>query len=65
MFDNILSLRMIKNADDDLVVSAMNSAEAEVMEFRVPQVSTSIDDILMQLGLLTSTWLTIEYVLLC
>ena len=39
MFDNILSLRMVKNADDDLVVSAMHSAEAEVMEFREAQVS--------------------------
>ena len=38
MFDNILSLRMVKNADDDLVVAAMHSAEAEVMEFREPQV---------------------------
>ena len=38
MFDNILSLRMVKNADDDLVVAAMHSAEAEVMEFKEPQV---------------------------
>ena len=38
MFDNILSLRMAENADSDLVVAAMSSAEAEVMEFREPQV---------------------------
>ena len=33
---------MMKNADDDLVVSAMLSAEAEVMEFREAQVG--LDD---------------------
>ncbi|XP_037090995.1 dynein heavy chain 10, axonemal-like [Pollicipes pollicipes] len=38
MFDNILSLRMVRNADDDLVASAMHSAEQEIMEFREAQV---------------------------